>query len=59
MLTVYCENHTEHINTACGQNEEVLKVRPVVCLLTTASLHVQESERNIIMAVRWNPTDSD
>jgi hypothetical protein len=22
IITVYCENHTEHINTPCGQNAE-------------------------------------
>jgi hypothetical protein len=25
--TVYCENHTEHANTVCGQNVEVLCVK--------------------------------
>jgi predicted Zn-dependent protease with MMP-like domain len=24
MISVYCENHTEHINTLCGQNVEFL-----------------------------------
>jgi hypothetical protein len=24
---VYCENHTEHINTVCGQNTEILYVK--------------------------------
>jgi hypothetical protein len=22
-IAVYCENHTEHTNTICGQNEEL------------------------------------
>jgi hypothetical protein len=26
-VAVYCENHTEHINTLCGQNAETLYVR--------------------------------
>jgi hypothetical protein len=25
-VAVYCENHTEHTNTLCGQNEEFLNV---------------------------------
>jgi hypothetical protein len=24
-ITVYCENHTEHINALCGQNAEYVK----------------------------------
>jgi hypothetical protein len=28
IIAVYCENHTEHINTLCGQNAEFLKVNP-------------------------------
>jgi hypothetical protein len=26
-VTVYCENHTEHINTLCGQNAEFVNVK--------------------------------
>jgi hypothetical protein len=26
-VAVYCENHTEHINTLCGQNAEFLDVK--------------------------------
>jgi hypothetical protein len=22
IITIYCENHTEHMNTLCGQNAE-------------------------------------
>jgi hypothetical protein len=25
-IAVYCENHTEHINTQCGQNAEFFSV---------------------------------
>jgi hypothetical protein len=31
-VPVYCENHTEHINTLCGQNAEL---KQVVDLVTT------------------------
>jgi hypothetical protein len=24
IIAVYCENHTKHINTLCGQNTELL-----------------------------------
>jgi hypothetical protein len=27
IIAVYCENHTEHINTLCGQNAELLCVK--------------------------------
>jgi hypothetical protein len=27
IIAVYCENHTEHINTLCGQNAEFLIVK--------------------------------
>jgi hypothetical protein len=26
-VAVYCENHTEHTNTLCGQNEEFWDVK--------------------------------
>jgi translation initiation factor IF-1 len=26
-VAVYCENHTEHTNTLCGQNAEYVNVR--------------------------------
>jgi hypothetical protein len=26
-IAVYCENHTEHVNTLCGQNAETLYIR--------------------------------
>jgi hypothetical protein len=26
-VAVYCENHTEHIDTPCGENAEFLNVR--------------------------------
>jgi hypothetical protein len=26
-VAVYCENHTEHIDTLCGQNAELLCVK--------------------------------
>jgi hypothetical protein len=26
-VVVYCENHTEHINTLCGQNAQFLYVK--------------------------------
>jgi hypothetical protein len=33
---VYCENHTEHTNTLCGQTEEIISVfKRVVHILTT------------------------
>jgi hypothetical protein len=28
IIAVYCENHTEHINTLCGQTAEFRNVKP-------------------------------
>jgi hypothetical protein len=32
-VTVYCENHTEHINTLCGQNTELKEVVHIVTVV--------------------------
>jgi hypothetical protein len=29
IIAVYCENHTEHINTLCGQNAEFLNFKAI------------------------------
>jgi hypothetical protein len=44
-IDVYCENHTEHINTLCGQNAEFLNVRagPVAVMKRTKSLASHET----------------
>jgi translation initiation factor IF-1 len=34
-VSVYCENHTEHMNTLCGQNAEVLMLKQVVRIVTS------------------------
>jgi hypothetical protein len=33
-VAVYCENHTEHINTVCGQNAEFSVLKNVVYIIT-------------------------
>jgi hypothetical protein len=35
IIAVYCENHTEHINTLCGQNAVILMLKQVVHMVTT------------------------
>jgi hypothetical protein len=35
IIAVYCENHTEHINTLCGQNAQFTCVKKVVYIVTT------------------------
>jgi hypothetical protein len=35
IITVSSEIHTEHINTLCGQNVELLNVKLVVRIVTT------------------------
>jgi hypothetical protein len=33
-VAVYCENHTEHTDTLCGQNAEFLMLQHVVHIVT-------------------------
>jgi hypothetical protein len=35
IIAVCCEIHTKHINTLCGQNGELLNVKPPVHRVTT------------------------
>jgi hypothetical protein len=34
-VAVYCENHTEQLNTLCGQNAKLLSVKATKCIITT------------------------
>jgi hypothetical protein len=40
IITVSSQVHTEHINTLCGQNVEMLNVKLVVHIITTERLTV-------------------
>ena len=35
IIGVYSQIHTKHINTLCGQNEELLNVKLAVRIVTT------------------------
>jgi len=35
IMAVCSQIHTKHINTLCGQNVELLNVKPVVHIVTT------------------------
>jgi hypothetical protein len=35
IIAVCSQIHTKHINTLCGQSEELLDVKPVVHIVTT------------------------
>jgi hypothetical protein len=35
IIAVYSEIHTKHINSLCGQEVELLNVKPVVRIVTT------------------------
>jgi hypothetical protein len=35
IIAVCSENHTKHINTLCGENEELLNVKLAVHIVTT------------------------
>ena len=41
IIAVCSEIHTEHINTLCGQNVELLNVKPVVCKLTIGYVEIK------------------
>jgi hypothetical protein len=38
-VAVYCENHTEHINTLCGHNADFLYVEVGVVHIATTVLY--------------------
>jgi len=38
IIAVYSQIHTKHINTLCGQNVELLKVKMVVHIVTIGRL---------------------
>jgi len=38
IIAVCSQIHTEHINTLCGQNVELLNVKLAVCVVTTGLL---------------------
>jgi hypothetical protein len=35
IITIYCENHMEHIDAPCGQNAEFLMLYQVVHVVAT------------------------
>jgi hypothetical protein len=39
-VAVYCENHTEHINTLCGQNAKFCNIHKSSPYLTENTLHL-------------------
>jgi hypothetical protein len=46
-VAVYCENHTEHANTLCGQNAEFSMLQQVVHIVTTGLRRVNEVDADI------------
>jgi hypothetical protein len=52
IIAVYCENHTEHINTLCGQNAEFssyLTVKTLRLRYKAQPIHaVQENNRCLL-----------
>jgi hypothetical protein len=47
VIAVYCENHTEHINTLCGQNAETLYIR--IQFVPHRKQHFSATETNRLM----------
>jgi hypothetical protein len=48
IIAACSEIHTKHINTVCGQNEELLNVKLVVHIVTTGLRSVLNPSNNII-----------
>jgi hypothetical protein len=48
-VAVYCENHTEHINTLCGQNAECV-LKQVVHTVTTGLRKVKVEQSKLIFS---------
>jgi len=48
IIAVCSQIHTKHINTACGQNVELLNVKLVVHIVTTGLQSVLNPLNNII-----------
>ena len=46
IIAVCSQSHTKHINTLCGQNVQLLNVKPAVHILTTGLLRVR-NERDM------------
>jgi hypothetical protein len=42
IIAVYCENHTEHTNTLCGQNAEFLYVEAGGAYKNRAQVHMRQ-----------------
>jgi hypothetical protein len=43
-VAVYCENHTEHTDTPCGQNAGFSMLRQVVYIVTTGLKRVKANK---------------
>jgi len=46
IIAVYSQIHTEHINTLCGQNVELLNVKLAVHIVTTGLLRLNHCYKN-------------
>jgi len=47
IIAVCSQIHTKHINTQCGQNVELLNVKPAVHIVTTGLQRVNIVDRNL------------
>jgi hypothetical protein len=46
-VAVYCENHTEHTNTLCGQNAEFCNIYKFSSYLTGNTLHLRYKHQTV------------
>jgi hypothetical protein len=47
IIAVCSQTHTEHINTLCGQNAELLNVKVAVHIVTTGILRTREAKPHV------------
>jgi hypothetical protein len=49
-VAVYCENHTEHANTHCGQNSECCNIYKFISYLAgnALRLHYKTQQVNVV-----------
>jgi hypothetical protein len=48
IIAVYCENHTEHINTLCGQNIQPFTLKQLVHIVTAVLERVEKLDMSLL-----------
>ena len=53
IIAVCSQIHTKHINTLCGQNVDLLNIKPVVHIVTTGLAQTYEVTLSCVFTVTW------